>query len=188
MFYRIKNNELYDYAEYKYSEECLETDIITQAELDKDRRQVIVEEYEEEVVIDEEPTTVTKYRLILNPDYGSIELEKVKAVKIEENDKIRDAAINGGVVYNGILFDSDTDQKVNLLAIVSTMSDEDTITWFGMNNDSLECTKADLMAIGTLITSLHAFCWNQNALYKSMINEATTVEEVEEIEIDYNVE
>lgn len=180
MFYRIKNNELYDYADYKYSEECLETDIITQAELDKDRRQVVVEGYEEEAV--------TKHRLILNPDYGSIELEKVKAAKIEENDKIRDAAINGGVVYNDILFDSDTDQKVNLLAIVSTMADDDTSVWFGMNNDSLECTKADLIAIGSLITELHAFCWSKNAQIKAAISEAKTIEEVEAIVIDYERE
>ena len=43
MFYRIKENKLYDYADYKYAEDCLETDIITQAELDEDRTKVIVQ-------------------------------------------------------------------------------------------------------------------------------------------------
>lgn len=42
MFYRIKNNKLYDYADYKYAEDCLETDIITQSELDEHPNKMIV--------------------------------------------------------------------------------------------------------------------------------------------------
>lgn len=114
-----------------------------------------------------------------------IELEKAKIAKIAENDTVRDTALNAGVTYQDVLFDSDTDQKVNLLAIVSTMDDEATVTWFGMYNDSLECTKADLVAIGGLIAQLHTFCWNKNAYFKSLIASAETVEEVEDIEIDY---
>ena len=182
MYYRIKNKELYDFADYKYSEECQETDIITQSELDKDKRQVIVEEYQEEI----DDTEITKYRLSLNPDYAPIELEKAKKEKIRENDAKRDEKLNSGVVYQEILFDSDTDQKVNILAVVSTMGDEDTITWFGMNNDSLECNKTDLIAIGGLITTLHAFCWAKNAQIKAAINAAKTLAEVETVTIDYS--
>ena len=185
MYYRLKDNKLYDYADYQYASDCQETDIITQKQLDKDRRQIIVEEYEEEITIDDEPVTVIKLRLALNPDYSAIALAKAKLAKIAENDRARDEKLNGGVVYQDILFDSDTDQKVNILAIVSTMSDEDTITWFGMNNDSLECAKADLTAIGGLITNLHAFCWTKNAQIKAEIAAAETIEEVAEIEIDY---
>ena len=43
MFYRIIDNKLYDYADYKYNEECLETDIITQTELDTHNNKVIVQ-------------------------------------------------------------------------------------------------------------------------------------------------
>ena len=38
--------------------EIQETDIITEEQLSKDLNQVIVEEYEEEVIIDDEPVTV----------------------------------------------------------------------------------------------------------------------------------
>ena len=44
MFYRIKENIIFDYADYKYAEDCLETDIITQAELDADKRKVIIQD------------------------------------------------------------------------------------------------------------------------------------------------
>ena len=115
------------------------------------------------------------------------DLEVAKQNKIAENDSLRDVALNQGVVYEDILFDSDTDQKVNLLATVSMMDDEDTIIWFGMDNQPLECTKADLFAIGSLITQLDSFCWTRNAEIKTEINEATTKEEVEAIEINYEM-
>ena len=112
-------------------------------------------------------------------------LNQEKEYKIEENDTARDEALNQGVMYKEVLFDSDTDQKVNLLAIVSTMDDEDTIVWYGKDNQPLLCNKEDLTNIGMLITQLHSFCWNKNALIKAEINEASTIEEVDEIEIDY---
>ena len=114
-------------------------------------------------------------------------LQNVKREKIIENDEKRDLALVAGVTYENILFDSDTDQKVNLLAMVSTMADDDTIVWFGMNNEPLECTKLDLISIGGLITALHSFCWAKNAEIKQLIAEAETIEAVNAIEIDYTI-
>lgn len=169
MFYILKDDILLSYSDKKYDENCLETDIITKEELDKDPKKVIVQDGE----------------LVLNPDYPEIALQEAKEAKIQENDVARDEALNQGVEYKDVLFDSDTDQKVNLLAIVSTMDDEQTIIWFGKDNQPLECNKQDLINIGGLITRLHSFCWNKNALIKAKINNAATIEEVEAIVIDY---
>lgn len=125
--------------------------------------------------------------LIPNPEWGNIILNEAKKDKIAKNDIARDAAIISGVTYNNILFDSDTDQKANLLGAVLQMSDKDTIEWYGMNNDSLVCTKQDLLNIGSLITQLHSFCWTRNAEIKQAISEAQTIEEVNNITIDYEV-
>jgi len=130
---------------------------------------------------------VQNNELILNPDWDSIHLESVKEEKIQENDTLRDEALNQGVTYKDVLFDSDTDQKANLLGAVLQMGDTGTVVWFGMNNDSLTCTKEDLLNIGGLITQLQSFCWTKNAEIKSEISEAQTVEAVEEIEIDYTL-
>lgn len=131
---------------------------------------------------------VVNGQLVLNPEYDALMLEKAKESKIGENDTKRDSALNGGVVYKEVLFDSDTDQKVNLLATVGAMGDEDVITWYGMDNVPLECTKLDLINIGGLITALHTFCWNKNAYLKTLIHNAATVEEVEAIVIDYTIQ
>ena len=123
--------------------------------------------------------------IVINPEWDNIQLNKRKTERVAENDVLRDTALLSGVIYQNILFDSDTDQKVNLLATVGMMSDEDTILWYGMDNQGLLCTKADLMAIGGLITELHSFCWQNNAYIKEQIEQAETIEELEQIEINY---
>ena len=62
MFYRIKENKLYDYADYKYLDECLETDITTIEELQQHPNKVIVKDN----------------KLILNPNYEKELEEKEK--------------------------------------------------------------------------------------------------------------
>ena len=64
------------------------------------------------------------------------ELERAKQAKIFENDTAREASLNSGVTYKGILFDSDTEQKTNIIGTVLTMSETDTIMWYGMNSEN----------------------------------------------------
>jgi hypothetical protein len=62
MFYRIKENKICDYADYQYAEDCKETSIITQAELDAHPNKVIIQDD----------------ILVLNPNYEKEEEEKEK--------------------------------------------------------------------------------------------------------------
>lgn len=124
--------------------------------------------------------------IILNPEYNFIELNKKKKELTDKNDKIRDFILNSGVIYKDIIFDSDTDQKTNLLATYPTLSDEETITWYGRDNDGLECSKNDLLEIGKLIRQLHSYCWNRNAEIKKQIYNATTLKELESVDINYD--
>ena len=130
--------------------------------------------------------TLENGKIVINENYNNEILESHKLFKINENNVKRNIRLSGGVTYNDVLFDSDTDQKVNLLATVNMMSDTDTVVWFGMDNQGLLCTKADLMAIGGLITELHSFCWQNNAYIKEQIENAESIEEVENIVIDYD--
>ena len=126
--------------------------------------------------------------IIKNPEWDNIYLEQRKQEKIAKNDRLRDEKLLEGVTYNNVLFDSDTDQKTNLLATYQMLSDEDTITWYGKDNKALLCTKNDLLAIGNLIIQLHSYCWNKNAEIKLQINNAKTIEELDSIDISYNFE
>lgn len=120
--------------------------------------------------------------------YEEYKLYKLKQDKILLNDELRDKALFGGVEYQGVLFDSDTDQKVNLAETVRDMSDMDTIVWYGMNNQGLLCTKADLLAIGEEIRNLTKFCWGMNAYYKDLINQADNIAALEKIVINYEAD
>ena len=135
----------------------------------------------------QEDYTIIDFKLITIEEANEIELNKAKQTKVQENDTVRDIALNQGVTYKDVLFDSDTDQKINLLATIGSMSDEDVTTWFGMDNQPLECTKEDLFNIGGLISQLHTFCWTKNAEIKAEIAEAETLEELEAIEISYEL-
>lgn len=73
MYYRIKDNMLYDYADYKYAQDCIKTDIITKDELDADKSLVIVKEGE----------------IVTNPDYES---EQATAREAEFKDKFFEIA------------------------------------------------------------------------------------------------
>lgn len=162
---------------------------------DLDIEQLIRDGYKELVEAQKDPTKEYNITYIEEED-KVIEvateivptLDDLKANKIHENDTKRDEALYRGVEYQGILFDSDVDQKVNLLATVSMLPEGGTITWFGMNNEALECTKEDLINIGSLIIQLHSFCWTKNAELKNAIQEAESKEELDEIVIDYSME
>ena len=45
MWYRAKKDSIIDYSDYKFSDECKYTDIITKSELDRDIDLIIVEDY-----------------------------------------------------------------------------------------------------------------------------------------------
>ncbi|UKI40800.1 MAG: DUF4376 domain-containing protein [Candidatus Melainabacteria bacterium] len=114
---------------------------------------------------------------------------RLKKNKLNENIKKRDERLNAGVMYQNILFDSDTDQKVNLMAMVDMMNENDTIIWLGKENHPLNCTKQDLLNIGNLIVQLTSAIWGSEGLnqyYINAINNCSTVEAVNNIVIDYD--
>ena len=114
------------------------------------------------------------------------ELKYKKEEKNEYNKMLRTDLLNSGVLYKDVLFDSDTEQKINLLAMYYTMEDEDTIVWYGKNNDELLCNKEDLLNIGYLITQLHTYCWTRNAEIRQAIDNAETLEELREVDVSYD--
>lgn len=120
------------------------------------------------------------------PEYLAEELEKAKSLKIKENETKRNEYLLSGVEYQSILFDSDLEQKINIMATVNSMSNSDVITWYGMDNQTLDCTKQDLINIGGLLTTLTSRVWAElNPFYINAINNAQTIEELNSIEINY---
>lgn len=87
MYYRVKEEKIYDYADYNYAEDCLETNITTKAELDLDKEKFGIEN---EVLVDISSTEA----------YLTAKTEKENAIQkielqkqIDELDKKRIRAI-----------------------------------------------------------------------------------------------
>lgn len=60
MFYRIKNNQIYDYADYEYAQGCKYTDLCTMKEFDKNKDNYVV----------------TDEQIIINPNLENILAQK----------------------------------------------------------------------------------------------------------------
>lgn len=149
----------------------------------------IVEENKIWALLPNEIWDETQNTPIIDVTYEQKLLDEAKKKKLNENIKKRDERLNAGVMYQNILFDSDTDQKVNLMAMVDMMNENDTIIWLGKENHPLNCTKQDLLNIGNLIVQLTSAIWGSEGLnqyYINAINGCETIEEVNNIIIDYD--
>lgn len=128
--------------------------------------------------------------LIPDPNYYKKQVEKLRQEKYLENEKIRDNFLISGVLYKEVLFDSDLEQKLNINFQVNAMSEEDTVVWVGKDGiTSLECTREDLYNIGMLLVKMTTYVWQyRNPEIKLAIQNATTIEELNEIEIKYSLD
>lgn len=145
-------------------------------------------EVSEDAYVERDKYIYSDGKIVLNPEYSTIKLNNRKEELIAENDRLRDEKLLEGVIYKDVLFDSDTDQKTNLLATYQLLPEDETIMWYGKDNNGLECTKNDLLEIGKLIVQLHSYCWNKNAEIKKQINNVSTLENLNNIDINYNIE
>lgn len=136
---------------------------------------------------EETETQIIEHAEEIIPDPIDV-LKSAKEQKKQENATVRDEKLIAGVEYKGVLFDSDTDQKINLSSQISFMDDIETVKWYGMDSVSyVECTKEDLLNIGGLIKELTTFVWTHNSEIITEIENAETVEEVESIVINYDL-
>lgn len=122
------------------------------------------------------------------PEYLAEKLSEAKCQKLTENQQKRDEKLIAGVIYQNVLFDSDDAQLINIIGNTQLMSDEDTINWRGFDGvTKLVCTKIDLYNIGNLIRDLRSNIWDsKNPQIIELINAAQTIDELEQIIIDYS--
>ncbi|MCQ2975135.1 MAG: DUF4376 domain-containing protein [Bacteroidales bacterium] len=116
-------------------------------------------------------------------------LEDKRVEKFFENETKRETFLMQGVEYKGILFDSDLEQKINIMATVQVMDEQETITWVGKDGvTSLVCDKYDLLAIGGLLSNMTTYVWQiRNPEIKTKIENAKTIEELDAIDISYEM-
>ena len=101
MFYRLKNeNELLDWADYKYNDNCLETNLITQAEYNEHPNKIII----------------VDGGVALNPDYDQEEAEK-------ERVRIANLHMTRGDVFRGLLLAKGV-TRADMRGLIEALPDE----------------------------------------------------------------
>lgn len=114
MFYRLKNNKIYDYADYKYEEDCLEFKGLTQEEYLLTPNKVIVKDNE----------------LVLNPDFEKEEEEK-------EKERILTLSMTRSDFFDGTIkaFGADEEDLLpSIQLVLSTMEMEEIEKKIALNN------------------------------------------------------
>lgn len=113
-----------------------------------------------------------------------------KSAKLQENDTKRDEYLNAAILYKDLYWDSDLDQKINLGYKLDTIGDNETCEWVCADGvHSLECTKEDIAMILDLLIKKTTYVWQfKNPMLKKQILGAQTVDELNKIEIEYNLD
>lgn len=130
-------------------------------------------------------------QLIENPDYTEQKLAEVKAQKYDEALTKAKDFIDNEAAYR---FDENntieaTDGNIGKLTAYALGFSTGTLTevyWTSKEDNVLELNQEDLLAILTGLGAIQSNVWNvQYITYKQSIDNAQTVEEVEEIEVVY---
>ena len=127
--------------------------------------------------------------IVVNPNYEAQKLILAKEAKQQENlAKANEAITNGYVVYKNCKFETSTDNQSNMTATANLMQAQgiERTPWLSKDNVSLELTLEDFLNIGALILEFKTNVWtNVYTNFESQIEAAQTIEEVEDLSIEY---
>lgn len=136
--------------------------------------------------------------IVENPDYDSEQLAKAKQAKYQEaNSKANEYLQSGEALYEfepGKHIEATDGNIAKMTAyalayVTGQLQPEDTVVWNTKEDETVNLNQAQIVAILNGLGNVQAVVWSvQYPVYVSMIESATTVEEVEAIEIDYESE
>ena len=147
------------------------------------------EETEDEYVLSDD---FSEY--ILKPaDYDETQLNKAKVAKHKENDNKaeearRDQTFTVTIDEKDCTFQTTRETQQDLLTAKEFIQmTEQPYQWFSDNNEEVFLTLEDIVTISTIFIE-KANVYPQWSIFETQIEEATTIAEVEAIEIVYTIE
>ena len=129
--------------------------------------------------------------------------EKLKIKRVEKHaentQKAKQAVENGYVTYKEAQFETNAQTVGDLTATMLMLQNERaeaeslaesktdiSYTWLSKDDKAVELTVEDFVTLGNLIAQYKNKVWNEKYLeYKTAIENAQTIEELNEIELDY---
>lgn len=116
-------------------------------------------------------------------------LSDLKQSKLDENtNKAKQAIEDGYVIFKEAEFETNSQTVGDLTATMLMLDDEDVYRWLSKDDKVIELNKLDFVELGKLIAGYKNSVWNNKYIsYKEQIEQATTIDELEAIVIDYTV-
>ena len=116
-------------------------------------------------------------------------LNEAKQEKHKENlEKAFSAEENGTVLYKDAVFETNSTNISKLTAMLAMINAGivESVQWLSKDDLQVELQKEDLFELGQLISEYTGALWNvQYLCFKEQIENAQTIEEINEINIEY---
>lgn len=126
------------------------------------------------------------YEVVAIPEPPAPTLEEVRATKLTELSAAFDEAAQNAHLMSSVGFEIDANDIANrnIEGLTLVMDDDDTTMFCDYNNEFHEVTKAQLETMRKEIVANSQRLYQIKWQYRSLIEAATTVEEIEAIVID----
>ena len=128
-------------------------------------------------------------QLVLNENFETEKMAELKQNKLNEAlKKAYEAEETGTVLYKDAVFETNSKNISKLTAMLSMIDAGiiESVQWLSKDDIQIELKKEDLLSIGQLIAEYTGALWNvQYLAFKERIENAETVQELNEIEIEY---
>lgn len=182
MYYaQVENNEIIGTSEAKFLDEGILNIEITQ-EVSENIGDYIYQDGE----------------IVLNPDIDEIKLNNAKAIKYEEaNTKAKEYLETGNALFEfekGKHIEATDGNIAKMTAyalayVTGQLQPTDTVVWNTKEDETVNLTQEQIVYILNGLGNVQAVVWSvEYPVYVNEIETATTVEEVEAIEINYGTE
>lgn len=172
MYYQVKNGQIVSFSDFKYADDCLETD------------KNIVYDYMGRLCFEEDTKT---------PEYQSAvadyELSNAKQSKKHELKYERDKREVAVIAYKGKTFDYDDKARERLNIAQQALEDNNipSQTWTCADNSITELTVTDFKALNTLAAQRSGQLHEQYNKLKVYVDTLKTIEAIEVVNFDTEV-
>lgn len=170
MFYRTKDSLLYDWADFKYEEDCLEYKDLTVQEYEQDQDKYKIENG---ILISVENTTA----------YKKLNAEKTQKILVEYNYTLKEERAYNGVILKyenkELIFETKQESISSVVGSVAFMQDTDTANWKFWYNDMpyfVELTKNQLFALANFGRKMINDCFGVEGKLNEMVYNASVKE------------
>ena len=123
----------------------------------------------------------------ISEEYKTQKLLELKKEKHTENTtKAKQAVENGHVLFKNAEFETNAQTVGDLTATMLLMQASETYSWLSKDDQVVELTSEDFGTLGGLIAEYKNTIWQEKYInFKTRIEQADTLAELEEIEIEY---